>query len=50
MKKATILILTVLAITAIYKAISVPDVVKVNTEMVQSCTMDMQADSNIICD
>lgn len=27
-----------------------PDWVKVNAEMVQACTMDMQADSNIVCD
>ena len=50
MRKAAILILMILAITAIYKAVSVPEWVKVNAEMVQACTMDMQTDVNIICD
>lgn len=50
MKKATILILMILAIMTIYKAVSVPEWVKVNAEMVQACTMDMQANANIICD
>lgn len=27
-----------------------PEWVKVNAEMVQVCTMDMQADANIMCD
>lgn len=50
MKKAAILILIILAITAIYKAVSVPEWVKVNAEMVQACTADMQADASVICD
>jgi len=50
MKKTMILILTVLAITAIYKAVSIPEWVKVNAEAVQACTMDMQSDVDLICD
>lgn len=50
MKKTTILILIILAITAIYRAVTTPEWVKVNAEMVQACIMDMQADENIICD
>ena len=50
MKKAPILILMILAITALYKAVSVLEFVKVNTEIVQACTMDMLADANLICD
>ena len=50
MKKATILILMILAITAICKAVSVPEWVKVNADIVQACTMNMQVDVNIICD
>ena len=50
MKKAIILILIILAITAIYKAVSVPEWVKVNAQEVQRCTIDMQTDENLICD
>ena len=50
MKKLVIIIIILTAVTAIYKAVSVPKFVKVNAEMVQACTMDMQADVNIICD
>ena len=50
MKKAAILILMILAITAIYRAVSVPEWVTVNAEMVQACTIDMQADASLICD
>lgn len=50
MKKATILILIILVITAIYKAVSVPEWVKVNAEMVQACTTDMATNKNLICD
>ena len=50
MKKATILILIILAIMAIYKKIIMPDWVKVNAEMMQACTMAMQTDKTLICD
>ena len=50
MKKATIVILMILVVMAIYKAVSVPEFVKVNAEIVQACTTDMQADASVICD
>lgn len=50
MKKATILITMILAVTAIYKAVATPDYIRINAEMVQACTIDMQLDVDLICD
>ena len=50
MKKALIILLILTAVTAIYKQVATPDYIRINTEMVQACTMDMQADANLICD
>lgn len=50
MKKATILILIILAVTAIYRAVSVPEWVKINAQEVSRCTADMVNNPELICD
>ena len=50
MKKATIVILMVITIMAIYKDLTTPEWVWVNAQEAQRCTTDMQTDMTIICD
>lgn len=49
MKKVLLLAIVVVTATALYNQIT-PDYVKINREMVRQCTIDMQANPDLVCD